>query len=152
MVMKFGTMAGTLLGGRFADRHGYKPALVLSCGCAVFGLVMVAANPRMSAAYLMIALVGIGASGAHNPLLAYAGVSYPNAVRVSGLAVISVVGLIGGSMGPAIGGVLLSLGVSASRVLPVFAAAPAIAMIVLLFAPAVSSRRAEPVLGGLDQR
>jgi AAHS family benzoate transporter-like MFS transporter len=147
MLMKLGTIAGTLVGGWSADRHGYRPVLVLACGCALVGLVMVAASPRLPTSYLMIALVGVGAAGAQNLLIAYAGACYPSAVRATGLSVINVVGLVGGSLGPAIGAVLLSGGASSSQVLLVFAVAPAIAMLVLPFAPAVLPRPAEPPPG-----
>jgi MFS transporter, AAHS family, benzoate transport protein len=139
-VFQVGALAASILGSLMADRHEPKTVVLASFGCAVVGLVALAAKPPAALVYLLVILMGAGATGAQNLLLAYIASFYPARSRGSGLGLAVALGRLGGIAGPLIGGVLLAGGATAEQNFLVFAAAPLIAFAVLAFGPRIRVR------------
>ncbi|MBO0851732.1 MAG: MFS transporter, partial [Pseudonocardia sp.] len=140
-VFQVGALAASILGSLVADRHEPKTVVLASFGCAVVGLAALAAKPSTALVYLLVILMGAGATGAQNLLLAYIASFYPARSRGSGLGLAVALGRLGGIAGPIIGGVLLAGGVTAEQNFLVFAAAPLIAFAVLAFGPRIRTGR-----------
>ncbi|WP_157041623.1 MFS transporter [Nitriliruptor alkaliphilus] len=100
-------IALSLRAGRWVDRVGLRPALLLSV--TIFAIASVAAAVAPTTAWLVLARVGKGAAGAL--LLASAPALAATAVRpeVRGraLAVVATLAPLGGMSGPALGGLLV---------------------------------------------
>lgn len=139
-VFQAGALAASILGSLVADRREPRTVVLASFGCAVVGLAVLAAKPPTAVVYLLVLLMGAGATGAQNLLLAYIASFYPPGSRGSGLGLAVALGRLGGIAGPIIGGVLLAGGATAEQNFLVFAAAPLIAFAVLAFGPRIRGR------------
>lgn len=134
-VFQVGALAVSLGGSLAADRFGSKPVVLASFGCAVLGLVLLATRPALAVVYLSVLLLGAGAVGSQNLLLAYIATYYPPGNRGSGLGLAVALGRVGGILGPILGAALLAGGASAAQNFLVFAIAPALAIAVLALGP-----------------
>jgi AAHS family benzoate transporter-like MFS transporter len=138
VLLQLGGAAGSFCGALVADRYGSKSVVLASFGCAVVSLMLMAAQPPVTLSYILVLIIGVGAIGSLNLLMAYIGVYYPHSIRGSGLGMVFTVGRLVGATGPAIGGVLLAAGATARDTLFVFALAPVVAIAVGLVGPRVS--------------
>jgi AAHS family 4-hydroxybenzoate transporter-like MFS transporter len=106
-------MAGTLLAGELANRLGAARAARLAVaglalGTAAGALILVGGDHAPSL-YAAAALGGLFASGAITACYAAASECFPEAVRSSGMSVVTLAGKCGGVLGGASGAALLTL-------------------------------------------
>lgn len=97
--------------GVIADRKGSKK---LVTGLYVLGaicLALLGIKSNIVLLYLLIAIAGVCTMGNQSLLNAFVSQYYPLNVRATGVGLANGVGRLGGMLGPALGGVLLSLNV-----------------------------------------
>ncbi|MFM0097903.1 MFS transporter [Paraburkholderia nemoris] len=121
-----GGIAGNMALLLFVGRYGVQRSLILTAclaiGCIVcLGLLSV----DQSAVLLLIAGVGAGTTSACVGQATLAVMAYPPALRPTGVGCAAAAGRVGAVVGPAIGGILLTLGFSPQRIvllscLPIF--------------------------------
>lgn len=124
----------TLTIGRIMDKFNYHRALALTfavsaVAVAIFGIY--ANNPFGLVACLSI-LSGIFVSGANSGIMALAALSYPPAVRGTGIGWAFAFGRFGAMTGPILGGLLLSKGWSVAQVCIAIGATGILAAIAIL--------------------
>ncbi|MFY1636157.1 MFS transporter [Solwaraspora sp. WMMB335] len=133
-----GIVGGAVLAGA-ATRFGTPHVLVVMCGLATTFLVLVAvASLAAGGLLLVLGLAGAGVAAGPAGQSALAIGMYDRAVRTAGIAWAVALGRIGSIVGPAVGGLLLSLG-SSGRMILLLAAGPMLlaGVIVVLLAPVV---------------
>lgn len=104
-----GALLGTIVIGILADRKGSK-ALITSLyvlGAVCLSLLGIKSN--IFFLYLLIAIAGVCTMGNQSLLNAFVSQYYPAHVRSTGIGLANGVGRLGGMVGPAMGGMLLSL-------------------------------------------
>ncbi|WP_156994135.1 MFS transporter [Pseudonocardia acaciae] len=136
-VFQAGALTASILGSLVADRREPRTVVLAGFGCAVVGLAGLAAHPPTALVYPLVMLMGAGANGAQNLLLAYIATFYPPHSRGSGLGLAVALGRLGGIAGPVVGGLLLAGGATAEQNFLVFAAAPLLALAALAFGPRI---------------
>jgi MFS transporter, AAHS family, benzoate transport protein len=137
ILLQVGALIGALGGALLSDRHGPKAIVLLSFGCAAFGLITLAAKPPTLAVYLLVVLVGVGAGGTQCLLYAYIATYYPPTSQDNGLGLASAFGRLGGIAGPYLGGALQDAGATPAQNFLVFAIAPLLALGLLTLGPRV---------------
>lgn len=128
----FGGIMGSAAGlaiMRFTDRFGsatvaFYPMILLPV-MLVVGLVALPAETVLIMAMLVLMLVG----GMHFAFMSIIGGLYPTSVRGRGSGWASSIGKLGGVLGPALGGVILSSGMPVIRSYVVLAVCPAVVLI-----------------------
>ncbi|WP_244306224.1 MFS transporter [Paraburkholderia lacunae] len=121
-----GGVAGNMALLLFVGRYGVQRSLIftacLAIGCiACLGLLTV----DQSVVLLLIAGIGAGTTSACVGQATLAVMAYPPALRPTGVGCAAAAGRVGAVVGPAIGGILLTLGFSPQRIvllscLPIF--------------------------------
>jgi AAHS family 4-hydroxybenzoate transporter-like MFS transporter len=142
-----GAVLATLTVGRIMDKLNYHRALavifvIAAIMVATFGVF--ASNPFPLVATLSI-LSGIFVSGGNAGMIALAALSYPPAIRATGIGWAFAFGRFGAMTGPLVGGYLLGQGWSVGHVCVAMAATSlvaAIAIILLKMHVAAVSRNA----------
>jgi AAHS family benzoate transporter-like MFS transporter len=111
LVLNLGAVAGALGSSLVADRIGSKPVTVAAFGAAAASLMLLSYHPPTAVVYVLVAIAGFGTTGTQILLNAYVGGYYPTASRAAALGLSLGVGRLGGILGPAYGGVVLSSGI-----------------------------------------
>jgi MFS transporter, AAHS family, 4-hydroxybenzoate transporter len=108
-LFQFGGIAGVLSLGAMADRIGYYKVLVSAYALLALCIAAIGAAGSTSLALsAAIATTGLFLIGANNTLNAFASTLYPTVIRSTGVSWGSSFGRLAGSIGPYLGGVLLS--------------------------------------------
>ncbi|MTD56494.1 MFS transporter [Amycolatopsis pithecellobii] len=108
LVLNLGAGIGALAGARHADRRGPKTSVTVLFAVGTVGLVLVPLRPPGWAAFLLIALAGVGTLGAQMLLNTLAASLYPVTSRGSGLGWALAIGRVGAIVGPLVFGALLA--------------------------------------------
>ncbi|MBL0707245.1 aromatic acid/H+ symport family MFS transporter [Sinomonas sp. JC656] len=143
LVLNVGAVAGLLVAGWLADKHGTKRIVLLWFG--VSAVLLAALSFRMQNELLLNAAVFVtGVFVFSAQVLVYAWVSqlFPAHLRGTALGFSAGVGRMGAILGPAVTGTLVTLGVAYPWGFYVFAAAAVLAVLALMALPhAVQSRQ-----------
>lgn len=137
-----GGIAGSYVVSRVIDRHS-RPVVVLAAGYILSGAVIaLSGRASGSPALALTALTACGVFliGPQLSLCAYAAVRFPVVLRGTGLGFMQFVGRTGSLIGPIVGGMLLSTGMT-SRTLLELGCVPAALAGVALFALAAMEAR-----------
>ncbi|CAE6887938.1 MFS transporter [Paraburkholderia domus] len=141
-----GNMALLLFVGRYGVQRSLMVTACLAIGCIVcLGLLTV----EGSAVLLLIVGVGAGTTSACVGQATLAVMAYPPALRTTGVGCAAAAGRVGAVVGPAIGGILLTLGFAPQRIVLV-SCLPIFLIVGLLAISQFQSRRAERVCAGID--
>lgn len=143
LVLNLGAVAGLIVAGILADKHGTKPIVLLWFGLSALCLALL--SIKVENAVLLNVLVFVtGVFVFSSQVLVYAWVSqlFPARLRATALGFAAGVGRVGAIMGPAVTGGLVAAGIAYPWGFYVFAAAGALALIALLAVPnAVAAER-----------
>lgn len=114
----FGGLAGGLTLALLSARFGAPKLIAFGQGVAVFAIVLVAVAPLGAVGLLL--LVGLSGAGQITGTVGQSALAvriYNPAARTTGVGWSAALGRIGSIVGPAVGGLLLALGVPASMIL-----------------------------------
>ncbi len=132
-VFNGGAFIGILTQGYFSSRFGLKKTIGLFFICTA--LLMMAFRLFLGSEILLIVfgLIGFGVQGGFVGLYAAAARVYPTAFRTTGVGWSIGMGRLGGVIGPALGGILIGMGLSMAGNFLVFAIPTLLTGIVTLF-------------------
>jgi predicted MFS family arabinose efflux permease len=136
LVLNLGAVAGLIMAGILADRHGTKPIVLLWFGLSAVCLALL--SIKVENAFLLNALVFVtGVFVFSSQVLVYAWVSqlFPARLRATALGFAAGVGRVGAIAGPAVTGGLVAAGTAYPWGFYVFAAAGALSVAALLAVP-----------------
>lgn len=136
LVLNLGAVAGLVIAGILADRHGTKPIVLLWFGLSAVCLALL--SIKVDNAVLLNALVFVtGVFVFSAQVLVYAWVSqlFPARLRATALGFAAGVGRVGAIAGPAVTGGLVAAGIAYPWGFYVFAAAGALAVLALAIVP-----------------
>ncbi|WP_457948820.1 MFS transporter [Pseudarthrobacter sp. alpha12b] len=136
LVLNLGAVAGLIIAGILADRHGTKPIVLLWFGLSAVCLALL--SVKVDNAILLNALVFVtGVFVFSSQVLVYAWVSqlFPAHLRATALGFAAGVGRVGAIAGPAVTGSLVAAGIAYPWGFYAFAAAGALAVVALVTVP-----------------
>jgi MFS transporter, AAHS family, benzoate transport protein len=136
LVLNLGAVAGLIVAGVLADRHGTKPIVLLWFGLSAVCLALL--SVKVDNAVLLNALVFVtGVFVFSSQVLVYAWVSqlFPARLRATALGFAAGVGRVGAIAGPAVTGGLVAAGIAYPWGFYIFAAAGALAVVALVAVP-----------------
>ncbi|TPV48600.1 aromatic acid/H+ symport family MFS transporter [Pseudarthrobacter phenanthrenivorans] len=136
LVLNLGAVAGLIIAGILADKHGTKPIVLLWFGLSAVCLALL--SIKVDNAILLNALVFVtGVFVFSSQVLVYAWVSqlFPARLRATALGFAAGVGRVGAIAGPAVTGGLVAAGIAYPWGFYVFAAAGALAVVALVAVP-----------------
>lgn len=138
LVLNLGAVAGLIVAGILADKHGTKPIVLLWFGLSALCLALLSIKVENAVLLNMLVFV-TGVFVFSSQVLVYAWVSqlFPARLRATALGFAAGVGRVGAIMGPAVTGGLVAGGIAYPWGFYVFAAAGALALIALLAVPNV---------------
>ncbi|MHC6591641.1 MFS transporter [Arthrobacter sp. C152] len=143
LVLNLGAVAGLIIAGILADRHGTKPIVLLWFGLSAACLALL--SIKVGNEFLLNALVFVtGVFVFSSQVLVYAWVSqlFPARLRATALGFAAGVGRVGAIAGPAVTGGLVAAGIAYPWGFYVFAAAGALAVLALVTVPhAIAARQ-----------
>lgn len=143
LVLNLGAVAGLIIAGILADRHGTKPIVLLWFGLSAVCLGLL--SIKVDNAILLNALVFVtGVFVFSSQVLVYAWVSqlFPAHLRATALGFAAGVGRVGAIAGPAVTGGVVAAGIAYPWGFYVFAAAGVLAVAALVTVPhAISARQ-----------
>ncbi|MFJ5264864.1 MFS transporter [Streptomyces sp. NPDC088387] len=143
LVFNLGSIVGSVVGGRAADRIGSKPVVAVSFLLGAVSIVLLATRPSTWAIYLLLAVAGHGTIGTQNLINAYVTRYYPAAARSTGIGWALGVGRLGAVLGPTIGGLIIDSGAAWQWNFYLFAAVAVIGLAAAGFVPQSPSLAAE---------
>lgn len=136
LVLNLGAVAGLIIAGILADKHGTKPIVLVWFGLSAACLALL--SIKVENAFLLNALVFVtGVFVFSSQVLVYAWVSqlFPARLRATALGFAAGVGRVGAIAGPAVTGGLVAAGIAYPWGFYVFAAAGALAVLALVAVP-----------------
>ncbi|WP_045730223.1 MFS transporter [Pseudarthrobacter chlorophenolicus] len=136
LVLNLGAVAGLIIAGILADKHGTKPIVLLWFGLSAACLALL--SIKVDNAILLNALVFVtGVFVFSAQVLVYAWVSqlFPARLRATALGFAAGVGRVGAIAGPAVTGGLVAAGIAYPWGFYAFAAAGALAVLALVAVP-----------------
>lgn len=136
LVLNLGAVAGLIIAGILADKHGTKPIVLLWFGLSAACLALL--SIKVDNAFLLNALVFVtGVFVFSAQVLVYAWVSqlFPAQLRATALGFAAGVGRVGAIAGPAVTGGLVAAGIAYPWGFYAFAAAGALAVLALVAVP-----------------
>ncbi|TCP53052.1 putative MFS family arabinose efflux permease [Tamaricihabitans halophyticus] len=113
LVLNIGAIAGLLLAGVVADRHGIKPTVVAWFAAAA--VLLAALSVRIGSGLLLnllVLLTGVFVFSAQVLIFGYVTKAFPAEARSTALGLTSAVGRIGSIVGPFVTGALVTAGVA----------------------------------------
>ncbi|MFB8369854.1 MFS transporter [Pseudarthrobacter sp. NPDC055928] len=146
LVLNLGAVAGLIIAGILADKHGTKPIVLLWFGLSAACLALL--SIKVENAVLLNALVFVtGVFVFSSQVLVYAWVSqlFPARLRATALGFAAGVGRVGAIAGPAVTGGLVAAGIAYPWGFYVFAAAGALAVLALVAVPHAVANTTRPV-------
>jgi len=135
IILHAGTIVGTLVIGKLADKYGSKRMLIPMYLVGTICLILLGFKADMWIISLLVAVTGACTIGAQNIINAYVSQYYPPFLRSTALGISSGVGRIGAILGPTIGGILLTMNMPIQINFLAFAVPGVIAAIALAFVP-----------------
>lgn len=145
LVLNLGAVAGLIVAGILADKHGTKPIVLLWFGLSAACLALL--SIKVENAVLLNALVVVtGVFVFSSQVLVYAWVSqlFPARLRATALGFAAGVGRVGAIAGPAVTGGLVAAGIAYPWGFYVFAAAGALAVLALVTVPHAVANTTRP--------
>ncbi|MFG2276074.1 MFS transporter [Streptomyces chartreusis] len=143
LVFNLGSIVGSLVGGRAADRFGSKPVVTVSFLLGAVSIVLLATRPSTWAIYLLLAVAGHGTIGTQNLINAYVTRYYPATARSTGIGWALGIGRLGAILGPTIGGLIIDSGASWQWNFYLFAAVAAVGLVAAGLVPLSPSLTAD---------
>ncbi|QCB96128.1 MFS transporter [Arthrobacter sp. PAMC25564] len=136
LVLNVGAVAGLLVAGVLADRHGTKKIVLLWFGLSAVFLAVLSVKLQ-NEPLLNVAVFVTGVFVFSSQVLVYAWVSqlFPASLRGTALGFAAGVGRFGAILGPAVTGTLVAAGIAYPWGFYVFAAAAVLAVAALAFVP-----------------
>ena len=116
LAFNFASIAGALLLGKLVDRYGARWPLTLAYIGLVLSLIALSQSDEITAILFLSGAAGFFLLGANYALYGVAPVFYDTEIRGTGSGASIAVGRVGAIVGPALAGMLLSSGLSASGV------------------------------------
>ena len=135
IILHAGTIVGTLIIGKLADKFGSKRMLIPMYIIGAISLILLGFKNDMLVVSLLVALTGACTIGSQNIMNAYVSQYYPPFLRSTALGMASGVGRFGAILGPTIGGILLTMALPIQINFLVFAIPGFIAAFALVFIP-----------------
>lgn len=135
IILHAGTIVGTLVIGKLADKYGSKKMLIPMYIVGTICLILLGFKADMWVISLLVAVTGACTIGAQNIINAYVSQYYPPFLRSTALGISSGVGRIGAILGPTIGGILLTMNMPIQINFLAFAIPGVLAAIALAFVP-----------------
>ncbi len=135
IILHAGTIVGTLIIGKLADKFGSKRMLIPMYIIGAIALILLGFKNDMLVVSLLVALTGACTIGSQNIMNAYVSQYYPPFLRSTALGMASGVGRFGAILGPTIGGILLTMALPIQINFLVFAIPGFIAALALVFIP-----------------
>ncbi|MGD8189444.1 MFS transporter [Brevibacillus ginsengisoli] len=108
LTLNIGAVIGAICGGKLADQFGARKVLITFFLIAFTSLTLLSFKPNMILLYILIAIAGGTTTGTQIIANSYVSQFYPTEIRSTGIGWALGIGRIGGILGPAIGGFLLS--------------------------------------------
>lgn len=135
VALNAGAALGALAASKIADVIGPRPVIIttfLIASVCMFAMPYLASPALM---YAAIALTGLGVTGTQ--ILVYGMTSnyFPTQARQAGMSWAAGFGRLGGIAGPALGGMIIAIGLGASDAFMVFAVATVIGALATVFVP-----------------
>jgi AAHS family benzoate transporter-like MFS transporter len=132
--LQLGAVFGIVVGGLFANKHGFKKVLVvgyLLTGSMITSLALV---PMAYSALLYVAifLAGAGLNGCQSMAVSYISQSHPSTFRTTALGLSLGCGRLGGALAPSIGGLLIAAQIPVFINFLVFALPSMFAMVAII--------------------
>ncbi|MBT2533817.1 aromatic acid/H+ symport family MFS transporter [Arthrobacter sp. ISL-48] len=131
LALNLGAVAGSVITAWAGTRFGPVPAAIAAAAVAAVALGVLVAGPPVTVVYLMLVLAGVGTHGTQCLVIAAVASHYPAHLRGTALGWALGVGRIGAVAAPQAGGLLLAAGLGVSSNFLAFAAAAAVAAILL---------------------
>ncbi|KRF67828.1 MFS transporter [Bacillus sp. Soil768D1] len=142
VTLNLGAVFGAIVGGKLADRFGFKVVLISFLVIGFATLTMLSFKPSMIMLYVLIAIAGGTTTGTQIVTNAYVSQFYPNEIRSTGVGWALGVGRIGGIIAPTFCGVLLDMKLSLQVNFLAFAIPCIIAAVAIWFIQEKSSNMA----------
>jgi MFS transporter, AAHS family, 3-hydroxyphenylpropionic acid transporter len=127
LAFNLGSVAGALLLGRLVDRFGPRWPLALSYAALIGTLMALGSATGLALIITLSGIAGFFLLGANYALYGVAPAYYPTAMRGTGSGASVAVGRVGSILGPAVAGVLLSGGTTATSLVQYLAPVAAVA-------------------------
>ncbi|WP_374200383.1 MFS transporter [Arthrobacter sp. M4] len=147
LALNLGAVAGSVITAWAGGRFGPIPTAIGAAACAAVGLAVIMTGPDVVVVYLMLVLAGIGTHGTQCLIIAAVASHFPGHLRGTALGWALGVGRIGAVAAPQLGGLLLAAGLGVNSNFIAFAAAAALAAL-LLGTIAVRVRATSTILEG----
>lgn len=141
LALNLGAIVGSLLTAWAGDRFGPVLTGVLTSVLAALGLAGLLAHPPVVVTYFLFVLAGVGTHGTQCLVIAAIANHYPTHLRGTALGWALGVGRIGAVAAPQVGGILLAAGWGVDSNFLAFAAAAALAAVLLWACPRPQSRK-----------
>lgn len=135
VALNAGAALGALAASKIADMIGPRPVIITTF---LIASVCMFAMPYLSAPAIMytaIALTGLGVTGTQILIYGLTANYFPTQARQAGMSWAAGFGRLGGIAGPALGGMIIAIGLGASDAFMVFAVATVIGAIATVFVP-----------------
>ena len=141
-VMWVGAGVGMIVGGRIADAFGAKPVVATAFSLGCISLLIMSTAPSLGVLYVLMFFSGLGFIGSQVLTNAYIVTAYPEHLRGPAIGWALSIGRLGAIVGPLLGGVILSSGLSVQWNFYAFAIPAAVGVIATLLVPKVIGRSA----------
>lgn len=135
VALNSGAALGALAASKIADAIGARPVIITTF---LIAAVCMFAMPYLTAPALMyaaIALTGLGATGTQILVYGLTANYFPTQARQAGMSWAAGFGRLGGIAGPALGGMIIAIGLGASDAFMVFAITSVIGAVATAFVP-----------------
>ncbi|WP_437080794.1 MFS transporter [Streptomyces sp. enrichment culture] len=143
LVFNLGSIIGSVVGGRAADRFGSKPMVAVSFLLGAASIVLLATRPSTWAIYLLLAVAGHGTIGTQNLINAYVTRYYPAPARSTGIGWALGIGRFGAVLGPTLGGLIIDSGAAWQWNFYLFAGVAAVGLVAAGLVPLSPSLTAD---------
>jgi AAHS family benzoate transporter-like MFS transporter len=131
LALNLGAVAGSVITAWAGTRFGPVPTAIAAAAVAAGALVVLLTGPSVTVVYLMLVLAGVGTHGTQCLIIAAVANHYPAHLRGTALGWALGTGRIGAVVAPQAGGLLLAAGLGVNSNFLAFAAAAAIAAVLL---------------------
>ncbi|MDR7330083.1 MFS transporter [Corynebacterium guangdongense] len=128
-------VVGGLIASWFADRIGAKKVITTTFVMAAISLTLLPFTTNMAMVYLLTGVTGIGIIGTQVLTYGLSSNFYGTSARAAGVAWCAGFGRIGGIAGPALGGLIIGMGLAGADALFLFAGAAVVGAIATALIP-----------------
>lgn len=128
-------VVGGLIASWFADRIGAKKVITFTFVMAAISLTLLPFTTNMTLVYLLTGVTGIGIIGTQVLTYGLSSNFYGTSARAAGVAWCAGFGRIGGIAGPALGGLIIGMGLAGADALFLFAGAAVVGAVATALIP-----------------